>query len=315
MPFTVRLIVALVLVAFSPAARVHAAIAKRPVRPAAVFPRIVREELVDRLAAKVVPAVVPAARVEPVRDYRPRCCFDATENGTCRVDDANTTCWLDAGDGCGPAPLAGGEPPTYWPETLPVVVAESGTRWGEVTRAEQRRSIREILHVLAERQPAKAVGLAAYAVGYVESGFNPTAEHPKTKACGLYQFLSGTWRDFAPADVADDPDACRDARENAAAAISFLSHLYDTHLQTIVDQTPTWATMSEWDRMTTVFVGLYSLHNYGENDPRWLDAENGARQIAMAHVGVLKDFYETLNGEAARAAAGRRTATTGKRRR
>src|SRR5262249_10153968 len=137
-----------------------------------------------------------------------------------------------------------------------------------VTRAEQRRSIREILHVLAERQPAKAVGLAAYAVGYVESGFNPRAVHPKTKACGLYQFLNATWRDFARADVADDPDACHDARENAATAISFLTHLYDTHLQTIVDQTPTWTTMNEWERLTTIFVGLYSLHNYGENDPR-----------------------------------------------
>lgn len=315
-----RLLVVLVLVASAPAARAHAAIAKRPVRAAAVFPRIVREELVDRLAAKVVPAVAPAAAVvEPERDYRPRCCFDATNDSTCRVDDANAMCWLDAGDGCGPAVLADGRPAAYWPETPPppppVVVAESGTRWGEVTRAEQRRSIREILHVLAERQPAKAVGIAAYAVGYVESGFNPTAMHPKTKACGLYQFLSGTWRDFARADVADDPDACHDARENAAAAISFLTHLYDAHLQTIVEQTPDWATMSEWDRLTTIFVGLYSLHNYGENDPRWLDAENGARQIALAHVGVLKDFYDTLNGEAARAAAARRPAPIGKRRR
>ena len=233
-------------------------------RPApAIFPRVVRDDYVRKLAATVPPAV----DVAPMRDYRPQCCFDANDESTCRFDDANAMCWVDAGDGCGPVPV-NDDVAAYWPEDVKVAT-ESGARWGEVSRAEQQRSIREILRVLAERQPAKAVGLVAYAVGYVESGFNPTAQHPRTKACGLYQFLSGTWRDFARDDVADDPDACRNARENASAGITFLSRLYDTHLQTIVEQTPTWETMSEWERLTTVFVGLYSLHNYGPNDPRW----------------------------------------------
>jgi hypothetical protein len=306
----VRLSVVAVVLVLACAASVQASIRPPSARAAAVFPRVVREDLVERLAAKVVPVL----EIEPLRVSVPGCCFDATPDSTCRVDDGDAMCLADAGDGCGPAFVADREAPPYWPETVPVV-AESGSRWGEVSRAEQRRSIREILRVLAERQPAKAVGIAAYAVGYVESGFNPTAMHPKTKACGLYQFLSGTWRDFARADVADDPDACHDARENAAAAITFLTHLYETHFQTIVDQTPEWATMTEWERLTAVFVGLYSLHNYGENDPRWLDAENGARQIAMAHVGVLKDFYDTLNAEAVRLAAGRRPVGGGKRRR
>lgn len=304
-----RVALATVLLGLLSAGVARAAIHKQPVRAVAAFPRVVREDLVQRLAEKVV----PVAAIEPVRDYRPRCCFDATSASTCRVDDTNAMCWLDAGDGCGPD-LPDRAIAAYWPEDRPVV-AESGTRWGEVTRDEQRRSIREILHVLAERQPAKAVGIAAYAVGYVESGFNPTAMHPKTKACGLYQFLSGTWRDFASADVADDPDACHDARENAGAAVTFLTHLYDAHLKTIVEQAPTWATMTEWERLSTVFVGLYSLHNYGENDPRWQDAENGARQIALAHVGVLKDFYDTLNGEALRLAPVRKTGAGAKRRR
>jgi hypothetical protein len=42
---------------------------------------------------------------------------------------------------------------------------------------------------------------------------------------------------------------------------------------------------------------FHSLHHYGENDPRWLDAENGARQIALAHVGVLRDYYDGVAGE------------------
>jgi hypothetical protein len=166
--------------------------------------------------------------------------------------------------------------------------------------------------VLAERQPAKPVGLVAYAVGYVESGFNPTAEHPKTKACGLYQFLSGTWRDFARADVADDPSACRNARENASAAITFLTHLYDTHLATIVAQATGWDTMTEWERLTAIFVGLYSLHNYGPNDPRWQEPENGARQLALAHVGILKDFYDSLEGELKRTVPKARSAPRGR---
>jgi hypothetical protein len=309
MPHAARFALVLGLLAVVSADGAHAAIRRQPARATAVFPRVVREDLVERLAAKVV----PVAAIEPVRDYRPRCCFDATATSTCRFDDANETCWLDAGDGCGPD-LPAGELAGYWSESLPGS-AEAGTRWGEVSRDEQRRSIREILHVLAERQPAKAVGLAAYAVGYVESGFNPAATHPRTKACGLYQFLSGTWRDFARPDVADDPDACHDARENAAAAVTFLTHLYDTHLQAIVEQAPTWATMSEWERLSTIYVGLYSLHNYGENDPRWLDAENGARQIALAHVGVLKDFYDTLNGEARRLEPAGKSGASGKRRR
>ncbi len=60
--------------------------------------------------------------------------------------------------------------------------------------------------------------------------------------------------------------------------------------------------MTEWDRITEIFVGLYSLHNYGPNDPRWQEPENGARQIALAHVGILKDFYESLDGELKRTA-------------
>jgi hypothetical protein len=257
---------------------------------------VVRDDFVRRLAERVPPAI----EVTATADYRPPCCFDAGSVSTCRVGDEHATCWLDAGDGCGPAPV-GNEVAAYWPENVRVATA-SGERWGEVSLEEQRRSIRAILRVLAERQPAKPVGLVAYAVGYVESGFNPTAEHPRTKACGLYQFLRGTWRDFARDDVADDPAACRDAEENAGAAVTFLSHLYDTHLETIVEQTPTWDTMTEWDRLTAIFAGLYSLHNYGQNDPRWQKADNGARQIALAHVGVLKDFYESLDGELRRTA-------------
>jgi hypothetical protein len=284
-----------------------AAIRRAPNRAPTIFPRVVSEDFVRRLAAKAPPAF----EVEPEKDYRPSCCFDATADSTCRVDDGNAMCWLDAGDGCGPQ-TPGADLAAYWPEDVQIATA-SGPAWGEVSREEQRRSIREILRVLAERQPAKAVGLVAYAVGYVESGFNPTAEHPKTKACGLYQFLSGTWRDFAGAAVADDPTACRNPRENASAAITFLTHLYDTHLATIVEQTPGWATMSEWDRLTSIFVGLYSLHNYGPNDSRWQLPENGARQIALAHVGILKDFYDGLAGELQRAAP--RTRLAPKRRR
>ncbi|MCC6766361.1 MAG: lytic transglycosylase domain-containing protein [Deltaproteobacteria bacterium] len=272
-----------------------------PPRPPAVFPRVVREDFVRRLAEKVPPIAV----LEPVPDYRPQCCFAGTAASTCRSDDANAMCWQDAGDGCGPRELEDGLV-AYWPEEAPV--AGASPRWGEVTREDQHRAIREILRVLAERQPAKPVGLVAFAVGYVESGFNPTAEHPRTKACGLYQFLRGTWRDYARADVADDPDACRDPRENAATGLAFLTHLYDTHLGTIVEQTPSWDTLSEWDRLTAIFVGLYSLHNYGPNDPRWLDEENGARQIALAHVGVLKEFYEGIAGELRRGAAPARAA-------
>ncbi len=280
-----------------PAKRAAARTVKRAApRAPAVFPRIVRDDYVRRLAAKAPPSV----DVQPMRDYRPGCCFAATDASTCRVDETNAMCWLDAGDGCGPVAMTD-DVVAYWPEDLRIAT-ESGLGWGEVSRAEQQRSIKEILRVLAERQPAKPVGLVAYAVGYVESGFNPTAEHPKTKACGLYQFLRGTWRDFARADVANDPTACRNPRENAAAAVTFLSQLYDKHLVPIVEQTPGWDTMTEWDRITEIFVGLYSLHNYGPNDPRWQEPENGARQIALAHVGILKDFYESLDGELKRTA-------------
>lgn len=280
-----------------PAKRAPAPAVKRAApRAPAVFPRVVRDDYVRRLAAKAPPSI----EVQPTRDYRPGCCFAATDASTCRVDDGNAMCWLDAGDGCGPVAMSD-DLAAYWPENLQIAT-ESGLGWGEVSRAEQQRSIKEILRVLAERQPAKPVGLVAYAVGYVESGFNPTAEHPKTKACGLYQFLRGTWRDFARADVADDPTACRNPRENAAAAITFLSELYDKNIGTIVEQTPGWEEMTEWDRITTIFAGLYSLHNYGPNDPRWQEPENGARQIALAHVGILKDFYESLDGELKRTA-------------
>jgi hypothetical protein len=273
----------------------QASVRKAPPRAPAVFPRVVREDLVRRLAAKAPPLAV----LEPVVDYRPQCCFEAPADGTCRVDDANAMCWQDAGDGCGPR-AADENRLAYWSEDETVAVAS--TRWGEVTREDQHRAIREILRVLAERQPAKPVGLVAYAVGYVESGFNPTAEHPKTKACGLYQFLSGTWRDYARADVADDPDSCRDPHENASAAIRFLTDLYEKNFQTIVERTPTWDTMTEWERLTEVFAALYSMHNYGPNDPRWLQPENGTRQLALAHLGVLKDFYEGVQGELRRVA-------------
>lgn len=282
-----------------------AAVRAAPTRAKPAFPRVVREDFVKRLAAKAPPVVA----IEPIGDYQPRCCFEPAPDSMC-VANATDTCWIEAADGCGPERESTQQLPAYWPEGARRVAA-SGSRWGEVSREEQRRSIQEILRVLSERQPAKPVGLAAYAFGYIESGFNPTAIHPRTKACGLFQFLEGTWRDFAPEALADDPTACTNARANVGTAITFLSHLYDTYRSQIADQVMMWDTLSEWEQVSNIFLGLYVLHNYGQNYARWQDADNGARQIALAHINVLKDFYDGVQAEMVRAAVKPKVARAG----
>ena len=105
-----------------------AAIRRAPTRAPAIFPRVVREDFVRRLAAKAPPAI----EVQPVPDYRPPCCFEATLGSTCHLEaDADGMCWLDAGDGCGPATMEGEEVVAYWPEGVRTMTA-SGSAYSRL---------------------------------------------------------------------------------------------------------------------------------------------------------------------------------------
>lgn len=270
------------------------------------FPRVVPERLVTRLLDA---AAVRPTRAQLHREYGPRCCLADEPLDACTsedpyadglgwtrapTDDEVDVCWADAGDGGGPD-LQAYVGPGYQPG-LPV---RSGANWGEAAPDVRRRAIREMLRVFAERQPARQLGAVVYAIGFTESGFNPTAVHYRTSACGVHQFLPTTWPMHAREAAKLDPAACKDPRESTFAALAFHQYLFETYVRPVVEAMPEWSTMSEWDRLTTVFLKLYALHNYGEYDPRWQEDDTPVQRIALAHLGTLKAVWDAINAPAA----------------
>ncbi len=219
------------------------------------FPVEAPESLVARLAKPVSRASIDTDVAPTYRDET--CveeCTEAPTWETCRVDDR-----------------------------LP-----RRDEWGKGTTAEQAATIRAMLEVFAREKPDYDVALASYAIGFTESGFNPGAYRSDTDVYGLHQLKPLVWRFYADRKVADDEEARFDPRENARAGLRFHQHLYQRWVKDRV------AELTGRERVEETYYLLYSLHNYGETDPRGLEAGETIREIAGRHVALMWSLHEAL---------------------
>ena len=84
--------------------------------------------------------------------------------------------------------------------------------WGCAVPEDQDLSVRAIADALAKARLPIDLSAMILAIARVESGFNPFSEHPVSTACGLFQFVEGTWEAYQPTR-----DTCFDPYVNAWA--------------------------------------------------------------------------------------------------
>lgn len=96
----------------------------------------------------------------------------------------------------------------------------------------QARSSAAVKSIIVEVATQSGIDSQAFLrMAEIESGFNPQAYHPRSKAAGLYQFIPSTARRYQLANVFD-------ARANAEAAAR-LWHDNERFLETALGRTPT----------------------------------------------------------------------------
>ena len=92
---------------------------------------------------------------------------------------------------------------------------EQWKRWGRAAPDDQVLAVRAICDALAHARLPIDLSAMVLAIARVESGFNPFSENPDSTACGLFQFVEGTWEMYMPSR-----QACFDPYVNAWAGVS-----------------------------------------------------------------------------------------------
>src|SRR5262245_58669433 len=105
-------------------------------------------------------------------------------------------------------------------------VPEEWNRWGCAAPEAQEMSVRAIAGALAQARLPIDLSAMVLAIARVESGFNPFSEHPISTACGLFQFVEGTWEVYQPSR-----ETCFDPYVNAWAGVQHLSTLDHARLR------------------------------------------------------------------------------------
>jgi len=149
-------------------------------------------------------------------------------------------------------------------------------------------SVRAIAGALAQARLPIDLSAMVLAIARVESGFNPFSEHPVSTACGLFQFVEGTWEFYQPTR-----DTCFDPYVNAWAGVQHLSTLDHARLRDarkLLQGVP-----DEVQRTEYLYRLLYAYHYHGS---RSLYAALGgsmtAQQAADGGVPYLKRYYSIL---------------------
>jgi len=171
--------------------------------------------------------------------------------------------------------------------TLPPEPAE-WKRWGRAVPEDQDLAVRAIADALAHARLPIDLSAMILAIARVESGFNPFSEHPVSTACGLFQFVEGTWEAYQPTR-----DTCFDPYVNAWAGVRHLSMLDSGRLRDarkLLQGVP-----DEVQRTEYLYRLLYAYHYHGS---RSLYAAIGgsltAQQAADSGVPYLKRYYSIL---------------------
>jgi hypothetical protein len=165
---------------------------------------------------------------------------------------------------------------------------EQWRRWGRAAPTDQDLAVRAIADALAKARLPIDLAAMVFAIARVESGFNPFSQHPVSTACGLFQFVEGTWQAYQPTR-----DTCFDPYVNAWAGVKHLSTLDRGRLagaRRLLEGVP-----DEVHRTEYLFRLLYAYHYHGS---RSLYAALGgsptAQQAADAGVPYLKRYYSIL---------------------
>ncbi len=165
---------------------------------------------------------------------------------------------------------------------------EEWQRWGRAVQDDQDLAVRAITDALAKARLPIDLSAMILAIARVESGFNPFSQHPVSTACGLFQFVEGTWQAYAPTR-----DTCLDPYVNAWAGVQHLSTLDAGRLRDarkLLQGVP-----DEVQRTEYLYRLLYAYHYHGS---RSLHAALGgsltAQQAADGGVPYLKRYYSIL---------------------
>jgi Transglycosylase SLT domain len=165
---------------------------------------------------------------------------------------------------------------------------EEWRRWGRAVPEDQDLSVRAIADALAKAHLPIDLSAMILAIARVESGFNPFSEHPVSTACGLFQFVEGTWEHYQPTR-----DTCFDPYVNAWAGVRHLSMLDSGRLRDarkLLQGVP-----DEVQRTEYLYRLLYAYHYHGS---RSLYAALGgsltAQEAADSGVPYLKRYYSIL---------------------
>jgi Transglycosylase SLT domain len=161
-------------------------------------------------------------------------------------------------------------------------------RWGAATVDEQASSIRAVIQALIGTRPPLDLAASILAIARIESGWNPAARNPTSSACGLFQFVRGTWESYGGSH-----DSCDDPALNACLGVEHLTSLYRSHVRPQIE--PLSILGTESDRLEWTYRLLYAYHYHGEDAP---EADDGgapvARSAADWGLPQLKSFFSIL---------------------
>src|SRR5262249_46609656 len=133
---------------------------------------------------------------------------------------------------------------------------EQWKRWGRAAPDDQDLAVRAVVDALSKARPPIELSAMILAIARVESGFNPFSENPTSTACGIFQFVEGTWQSYAATPArCFDPDVTSWAGRRQLAKLDMI-RLGDPRrlLQGVPD---------EVQRIEYLYRLLYAYHYHG----------------------------------------------------
>jgi len=161
-------------------------------------------------------------------------------------------------------------------------------RWGRAAPDDQELAVRAIADALAKARVPIDLSAMILAIARVESGFNPFSQHPVSTACGLFQFVEGTWQAYQPTR-----DTCFDPYVNAWAGVRHLSMLEQRRLRearALLTGVP-----DELQRTEYLYRLLYAYHFHGARSVyAAVGGSPTAQDAADSGVPYLRRYYTIL---------------------
>ena len=161
-------------------------------------------------------------------------------------------------------------------------------RWGGADVARQEIALRAVLEALARTRPSLDVSAAILAIARVESGFNPDSQNPGSTACGIFQFVAGTWENYNPTR-----EACFEPGPNAQAGVKHLTNIHETYVREALP--PRAELPDEEQRLEHTYRLLYAYHYHGSASafaPQGGSVD--AQLVAEAGLPHLRRFFSIL---------------------